>query len=90
MSIPGVSASACRPQAAAHKFVEARFCIKIPMAAFAYKRPFDSQTSDRLLSTPSSHSQIRKRVVLHQNSYGRFRLGAAVQALEFRQAENDP
>ncbi len=42
------------------------------------------------LPTPSSHSQIRRRVVLHQNSYGRFRLGAAGQIIELRQAENDP
>ena len=42
------------------------------------------------LPTPSSHSQIRRRVVLHQNSYDRFRLGAAGQIIELRQAENDP
>ncbi len=42
------------------------------------------------LPTPSSHSQIRRRVVLHQNSYGGFRLGAAGRVIELRRAENDP
>ena len=46
--------------------------------------------SERPLPAPSSHSQIRKCVVLHQNSYGRFRLQAAGQIIELRQAENDP
>ncbi len=42
------------------------------------------------LPTPSSHSQIRRRLVLHQNPYGRFRLETAGQVIELRQAENDP
>ncbi len=29
-------------------------------------------------------------MVLHQNSYGRFRLETAGQVIELRQAENDP
>ena len=42
------------------------------------------------LPTPSSHSQIRRRVVLLQNSYGRFRLETAGRVMELRQAEHDP
>ncbi len=49
------------PKAAARKFVGAWFCIKIPMTAIAYKRPFDGQTSDRLLSTHSGHSSLSHR-----------------------------
>ncbi len=42
------------------------------------------------LSTQSGHSQIRRCVVLHQNSYGRFRLETADQVIELRQAATDP
>ncbi len=42
------------------------------------------------LSAVSSRSQIRRHTVLHQNSYDRFRLEAAGQIIELRQAENDP
>ena len=45
---------------------------------------------ERRLLAESSHSQIRRRVVLHQNSYDRFRLEAVGRVIEFRQAENDP
>ena len=38
-----------------------------------------TQSWEWLLPTPSSHSQIRRRVVLHQHSYDRFRLGAVGQ-----------
>ncbi len=37
---------------------------------------------ERPLLAVSSRSQIRRRVVLHRNSYGRFRLGAALQLVE--------
>ncbi len=37
---------------------------------------------ERPLSILSSHSQIRRRGVLHQHSYGRFRLLAALQLFE--------
>ena len=46
--------------------------------------------SQRPLAGPKQSLPIRRRVVLHQNSYGRFRLVAAGQMLEFRQEATDP
>ncbi len=44
-----------------------------------YKLALAIVKNDRQLLGGSSRSQIRRRVVLHQNSYGRFRLEAALQ-----------
>ena len=46
--------------------------------------------SQRPLAGPKQSLTIRRRVVLHQNSYGRFRLEVDGRVIRSRWAENDP